>query len=65
MDNENAQPVAHGAMTIKTFCKEYGISRATTYRLIKSGDLKMRKAGGRSLILRCDAVSWVSQLPEA
>ena len=50
-------------MSIRTFCKTYDIGRTSTYRQIKSGLLKVRKVGRRTLIGADDAEEWLNRLP--
>jgi excisionase family DNA binding protein len=38
------------AFKINDFCEAYGISRATTYKLIKTGKLRTVVVGGRRLV---------------
>ena len=38
------------AYRIKDFCSAYGISRTSTYEMIKSGELSSVKVAGRRLI---------------
>jgi len=40
-----------GAMSIAQFCNRYGLGRTTVYEEIKSGRLRVRKCGKRSLII--------------
>jgi hypothetical protein len=51
------------AMSLRDFCKKYGIGRTTTYGEIKAGRLKARKAGRRTIITEDDAEEWLSNLP--
>ena len=43
------------ALRINDFCKAYGVSRSTVYKLATEGRLPLRKIGGRSLIRIEDA----------
>lgn len=38
------------ALHMKVFCKAYGVSRSTAYRLIAEGKLKTVKVGNRRLV---------------
>ena len=52
------------AMTIKEFCEKARIGRTTTYRLIRSGRLKVRKMGKKKvLILARDYRAFIESLP--
>jgi excisionase family DNA binding protein len=48
-------PDGHRALRINDFCKAYGVSRSTVYKLATEGRLPLRKIGGRSLIRIEDA----------
>jgi hypothetical protein len=53
-----------GALSVADFCRAYQVGQTFTYQQIKCGSLRAVKAGGRTLILRRDAESWVRALPE-
>jgi len=53
----------HRAMTIDQFRGRYGLGRTTTYEEIKSGRLRARKCGKRTLIAEDDAEDWLRSLP--
>jgi excisionase family DNA binding protein len=53
------------AMSIAEFARLAGVGRSTLYNEIKSGRLKVRKAGRRSLILREEGLAWLATLPVA
>ena len=59
----NTPDHACGALSVRRFCKDYGISRTKTYAEIKGGRLKMKKLGTRSLIRVADAEAWLAALP--
>ena len=40
-----------------------GVGRSTIYESINTGDLKARKAGRRTLILRDDLQAWLNSFP--
>jgi excisionase family DNA binding protein len=50
-------------MTIDEFCKRYGPGRTTAYQEIKSGRLRGRKIGKRTIITEDDAEDWLRHLP--
>ncbi|MBZ3693226.1 helix-turn-helix domain-containing protein [Phyllobacterium calauticae] len=52
------------AFTIDDFCDAYGIGRSYAYQQIKSGNIRTKKAGKRTLILRTDADDWLNALPD-
>jgi excisionase family DNA binding protein len=48
--------------SIKEFAATYGLGRSTVYRLLRSGDLKARKVGKRTVIAASDGKSWLRRL---
>ena len=50
-------------MSLQEFCRAYGIGRTRTYAELKSGRLRARKAGKRTLITGDDAEAWLRNLP--
>ena len=52
-----------GAMTIKTYCDRYGVSRSRAYELIRDGHLRAVKNGSRTLIPVAEAECWLASLP--
>jgi excisionase family DNA binding protein len=53
------------ALSIVEFAQLCGVGRSLLYQAIKRGDLKIRKAGRRTLILREDGLAWLAKLPDA
>jgi hypothetical protein len=53
------------AFDIASFCQRYGVGRTLTYDEIKSGRLRVRKCGRRTLITEDDAENWLRRLPSA
>jgi hypothetical protein len=51
------------AMSIAKFCERYDIGRTKAYEEIKSGRLRARKIGTRTIITDGDAEDWLDQLP--
>lgn len=51
------------ALTVRQFSETYGVSRATTYKMISDGEIEARKAGGRTLIPVDAAEAWFKALP--
>jgi hypothetical protein len=62
-ERERQRRAYQRAMSLRDFCKEYGVGRTTTYGEIKAGRLKARKAGRRTIITDDDAEDWLSRLP--
>jgi excisionase family DNA binding protein len=52
------------AMDIQTAVKLSGISRTILYEALKRGDLKAKKLGKRTLILRADLENYILSLEE-
>lgn len=55
------QRVERRAFTIKRFCEVFDLSRATTNRLLKSGELCRMKAGRRTLIDAASIEAWADR----
>jgi excisionase family DNA binding protein len=53
------------AISIVEAARRSGLGRSTIYEAIARGELKVRKAGRRSLILIDDLQAWLARLPEA
>jgi excisionase family DNA binding protein len=51
------------AMSIAQFCERYGTRRTKTYEELKSGRLRGRKIGRRTIITEDDAEDWLRDLP--
>jgi excisionase family DNA binding protein len=51
------------AYSIAELAQLAGVGRSFIYEEINSGQLKMKKAGRRTLILRADATNWLASLP--
>ena len=51
------------AMSVARFSEDYGIGRTKAYEEIKSGRLRGRKAGKRTVISEDDAEAWLLRLP--
>ena len=54
---------ARRAFDITSFCHRYGLGRTRTYDEIKSGRLRVRKCGRKTLIAEDDAEQWLASLP--
>jgi len=63
-DGEYQRRRVQRAMSIGVFCETYGIGRTKTYEEIKSGRLRVRKVGRRTIVTADDAEEWLSTLPE-
>jgi excisionase family DNA binding protein len=58
-------PANGGAMSVDELCRWSGVGKTKIYAEAKSGRLKMRKIGARTLILRTEAEDWLRSLPSA
>jgi Helix-turn-helix domain len=57
------QGLALRAMSIGEFCERYGPHRTKAYEELKSGRLRGRKIGKRTIITEDDAEDWLRRLP--
>lgn len=57
--NTDALP-AKAVYSVDEFGFAYGLGRTKTYALIKSGDLKVARVGGRTLIPVAAAEAWLA-----
>jgi excisionase family DNA binding protein len=62
-ERELARRARQRALSIAEFSERYGVGRTTTYEEIKSGRLRARKIGKRTLIIVDDAEQWLRHLP--
>ena len=56
--------IPQAAFTVDEFCKRNDMCRATFYALLKSGQLKAKKRGARTIILAADEHAWLKSLPD-
>lgn len=49
-------------LRVSEFCERYAVSRATFYRHVRRGDLKIVKIGAATRVRAVDADSWFSSL---
>jgi excisionase family DNA binding protein len=50
-------------MSVARFSEDYGVGRTKIYEELKSGRLRGRKIGKRTIISQDDAEAWLDQLP--
>lgn len=62
-DHEQGQLLRPRTLSIGEFVQQYGVGRTTTYEEIKSGRLRARKIGKRTIIDVEDAEAWLRNLP--
>lgn len=54
-----------GAMSVSEFCRWARIGRTKAYEIFAAGDIKPRKVGSKTIVLRTDAERWLNSLPTA
>ena len=54
-----------GAFTVNEFLVWASIGRTKFYEELKNENIKIKKLGAKTLILRKDAEAWLEALPEA
>lgn len=52
-------------LTLRDFSERYSISRASIYRQVSDGRLRLTKLGTRSLVDVEDAEAWLAALPRS
>jgi hypothetical protein len=62
-DTERLRRARQRAMSIPEFCERYGPGRTKAYEELKSGRLRGRKIGKRTIITEDDAEDWLRHLP--
>jgi hypothetical protein len=62
-ERERQRRASQRAMSVREFCASYGLGRTSVYWEIRSGRLRARKAGKRTIITTDDAEDWLSRLP--
>jgi hypothetical protein len=60
---EQQRRAGQRAMSIAEFCESYGPGRTKAYEELKSGRLRGRKIGKRTIITEDDAEDWLRCLP--
>jgi excisionase family DNA binding protein len=63
MPGNTTAPTDRLAVGIMEAAHLAGVGRSTIYQSINTGDLKARKAGRRTLILRDDLQEWLASFP--
>jgi excisionase family DNA binding protein len=61
--SEQQRRARQRALSIAQFSENYGIGRTKTYQEVKSGRLRARKVGRRTIITEEDAEAWLTRLP--
>src|SRR5262249_57859186 len=62
-EREQERRARQRAMSIAQFCQRYSLSRTKVYEELKSGRLRGRKIGRRTIITEDDAEGWLRNLP--
>ncbi len=52
------------AMSVARFSEDYAIGRTKAYEELRSGRLRGRKVGKRTIISQDDAEAWLRKLPD-
>jgi hypothetical protein len=63
LDRERRRQAQQRAMSIARFSEDYAIGRTKAYEELRSGRLRARKIGTRTIISQDDAEAWLQQLP--
>lgn len=53
------------AYSVSDVVEMVGIGRTKFYELVKSGQIKTRKVGNRTIVLATDLEAWLSTLPSS
>lgn len=62
-EREQRRRARQRAMSIGEFCESYSLGRTRAYEELKSGRLRGRKIGKRTIITEDDAEEWLAHLP--
>ena len=62
-ERERQRRVWQRAMSVRGFCESVGIGRTRFYQEVKTGRLRVRKVGRRTIVTSDDADEWLSNLP--
>ena len=62
-DAERERRARQRALSIREFSQVYGPGRTRVYEELKSGRLRGRKVGRRTIITQDDAEDWLRRLP--
>jgi excisionase family DNA binding protein len=62
-DTERQRRAHQRATSIAEFCQRYRLGRTKVYEELKSGRLRARKIGKRSIITDDDEEEWLQALP--
>jgi len=62
-ERERLQRARQRAFSVQEFSAVYGLGRTKVYEELKSGRLRGRKIGKRTIIAEVDAEAWLRRLP--
>jgi hypothetical protein len=62
-ERERQRRVWQRAMSVRGFCEAVGIGRTRFYQEVKTGRLRVRKVGRRTIVTSDDAEDWLNRLP--
>ena len=60
---EHQRRIWQRAMSVRGFCESVGIGRTRFYQEVKTGRLRVRKVGRRTIVTSDDAEDWLNRLP--
>lgn len=63
--NQTSSTIQREGLSISEACAVAGIGRTKIYQAISNGNLKARKCGKRTLVLRDDLRDFLASLPAA
>jgi excisionase family DNA binding protein len=52
------------AYTLGALATAIGVHKSTIFRVIRSGELRAKKLGGRTIIPACEVDRWLDSLPD-
>jgi excisionase family DNA binding protein len=55
---------ARAAYTPDALATAIGVHKSTIFRVIRSGELRAKKLGGRTIIPACEVDRWLDALPD-
>ena len=62
-ERERQRRIRQRAMSVRGFCESVGIGRTRFYQEVKTGRLRVRKVGRRTIVTSDDAEDWLNCLP--
>jgi excisionase family DNA binding protein len=56
--------IPQALLTVNQFCRRHEIGRTKFYELLRSGMLRAKKIGRKTVILAADELAWLASLPD-